>query len=125
MTPGCNAGDQKQLKPDILKSDIIPTDIIRTDVIHIIEKKEERRIRSLKKKRNAIWFGIGAIGAFGWQVVLPILLGIFIGLWIDNTWHGKLSWTLVLLITGIIIGCFNSWRWIMNQLKAIEKRHKK
>lgn len=54
-------------------------------------------------------------GLVGWAVALPTLLGIAPGLWIDERWPGPISWTLNLLIIGVLIGCLNAWYWVSKE----------
>jgi ATP synthase protein I len=78
---------------------------------HIAEK-EARKIRARRRKDRSIFFGFGAFGMVGWSVVVPTLLGIFIGIWIDHNWPSRFSWTLMLFMSGLAIGCYNAWRWL-------------
>jgi ATP synthase protein I len=89
-----------------------------------IRKKEIRKIRARKRRQNSIWFGLGMIGTLGWMVVLPIVLGIVIGIWLDELTNSQLPWTLILLLSGVFIGCFNAVRWIMQEQKEIERERK-
>ncbi len=71
--------------------------------------------RKLKARRNAsqgVWFGLGMMGLVGWSVVVPTLLGAAFGIWLDSRSTGSYSWTLMLLIIGLIIGCLNAWYWV-------------
>ena len=43
------------------------------------------------------------------------------GLFIDKRTTGSISWTLTLLITGLVLGCWNAWHWINKETKEIEK----
>jgi len=45
----------------------------------------------------------------GWSVVLPTLMGAALGIWLDRHWPSRFSWTLVLLISGLLVGCANVW----------------
>jgi ATP synthase protein I len=74
--------------------------------------------RKLKARRNpapGVWFGLGMMGLVGWSVVVPTLLGAALGIWLDNRYPGQLSWTLTLLVTGLVIGCLNAWHWVSKQ----------
>jgi ATP synthase protein I len=42
-------------------------------------------------------------------VVVPTLLGTALGIWLDNHNPGTHSWTLMLLVIGLVIGCLNAW----------------
>jgi ATP synthase protein I len=53
----------------------------------------------------------------GWSVMLPTLLGIALGLWIDLRFPSPYSWSLMLLFVGIVAGCLNAWYWIQKEQK--------
>lgn len=89
--------------------------------IQEIEKKEKRKIRARKKKNQGIWMGLGVFGVIGWSVMIPTIIGVIIGIWIDNRWPGRISWTLTFLFLGIILGCLNAWYWIQKEREAIER----
>jgi ATP synthase protein I len=78
--------------------------------------------RKLKARRNStpgVWFGLGMMGLIGWSVVIPTLLGAALGLWLDKRYPGTQSWTLMLLVIGLIIGCLNAWHWVAKEDKEI------
>ena len=80
--------------------------------------------RKLKARRNAtqgVWFGLGMMGLVGWSVVVPTLLGAALGIWLDNRHPGSYSWTLMLLVIGLVIGCLNAWHWVDKQDKAMRE----
>lgn len=76
--------------------------------------KVTRKIRAMKEKKN-IWYALGMFGMVGWSVAVPALMGIAIGIWIDTHTNSPYSWTLMLLIGGLILGCFNAWFWIQQE----------
>ena len=84
--------------------------------------------RKLKARSNAtpgVWFGLGMMGLIGWSVAIPTLLGAALGLWLDRRYPGGRSWTLALLVAGLAIGCWNAWRWVTKEDKAMrdEEEH--
>jgi len=42
-----------------------------------------------------------------------------LGLWLDRRHPGARSWTLMLLVAGLCIGCANAWHWVAQQDKAM------
>jgi len=86
-----------------------------------IDVKERRKLRAREKKSDEIWFGLGMFGMVGWSVAIPTVLGIFLGVWIDIKWPGHYSWTLMLLVIGLIVGCMNAWFWVNRQRRDIDK----
>lgn len=83
-----------------------------------IARREERRIRSRHERRHQVWFGLGMFGLVGWSVAIPTLLGAAIGMWIDRTWQSRHSWTLMLLVCGLVMGCVNAWWWVQREGKS-------
>ena len=79
---------------------------------HEIGKKEALRIRGLRQKAHTVWFGLGMFGLVGWSVAIPTLIGVAIGIWIDSSWPSRYSWTLMMLIFGVGLGCINAWYWV-------------
>ena len=43
------------------------------------------------------------------------LIGIAAGTWIDRKWPGPFSWTLMLLVGGLMLGCVNAWTRIRHE----------
>ena len=80
--------------------------------------KEVRRIKGKGQKEEGLWFGLSVFGIVGWSVVIPTLAGTAIGLWIDRNWPSRFSWTLMLLVLGVGLGCLNAYYWVK---KAREK----
>ena len=83
-----------------------------------------KAVRKLKAQRNTtpgVWFGLGMMGLIGWSVVVPTLLGAALGLWLDKHQAGEHSWTLALIVAGLTLGCFNAWRWVAKEDKAMRE----
>lgn len=81
-----------------------------------IGNKEDRKLRARSSKKSSIWFWMGMFGMVGWAVMIPTLLFIALGIWIDKTFPSRYSWTLMLLIVGILTGCLNGWYWIKKEI---------
>lgn len=77
-----------------------------------IASQELRKLKAKNEKHHTIWFGLGMFGLIGWSVAIPAVIGAIIGMWIDSRWPTPYSWSLMLLIGGIALGCFNAWKWL-------------
>lgn len=77
--------------------------------------KEARKIKARRQKDRGVWFGLGMFGLVGWSVAIPTVMGIALGVWIDLKWPSRYSWTLMLLVIGILLGCVNAWFWIKKE----------
>lgn len=80
-----------------------------------IKRRAERKQRARARPPRSAWFGLGMFGLVGWSVVVPTLIGVAVGLWLDSRWPGRPSWTLTLLIIGAALGCLNAWYWITSE----------
>jgi ATP synthase protein I len=89
-----------------------------------VERKERRKIRARSRKDRRIWFGLGMFGAVGWSVVVPTLIGLAIGIWIDRTWPSQYSFTLMGLLGGLIAGVMSAWYWVTFEGNLIEDEEK-
>jgi ATP synthase protein I len=78
---------------------------------HRIRRKLARHQKAQRDK-NQLFFGLGVFGVVGWSVAIPTLLGIALGIWIDQRWPSQYSWTLMLLFVGVLLGCLNAWFWV-------------
>ena len=92
----------------------------RTAFSREIGAKAARKLRA-RKTTQGIWFGLGMMGLIGWSVVVPTLLGAALGIWLDNRHPGKYSWTLTLLVIGLVIGCLNAWHWVSKEDKEMRE----
>jgi ATP synthase protein I len=83
-----------------------------------IGEKAARKLRARNSKQG-VWFGLGMTGLIGWSVVVPTLAGVALGIWLDKHHPGSHSWTLMLLVIGLGIGCLNAWHWVTKENKEM------
>jgi len=83
--------------------------------------KAARKLRARRNSAHGVWFGLGMMGLVGWSVVVPTLLGAALGIWLDNRHQGSHSWTLSLLVIGLVIGCVNAWYWVKKEESAMRE----
>jgi ATP synthase protein I len=56
--------------------------------------------------------GLGMFGAVGWAIVVPTVGGAFLGHWLDGVAPQGFSWTIALILGGVVLGAFLAARWI-------------
>lgn len=86
------------------------------------EQVGSKATRKLKARRNSaqgVWFGLGMMGLIGWSVTIPTLFGAALGLWLDKRYPRGNSWTLMFLVAGLLMGCWNAWHWVSKEDKAM------
>ncbi len=86
-------------------------------------KKEKEKFQNsidkqalwLKKwrKKGIFWEKVMIVGAIGWMVVLPMVLGGYLGNYLDKNYKmqtGSISWTMTLIILGLFVAIYSVWR---------------
>jgi ATP synthase protein I len=86
-----------------------------------VRRKEARKLKAKSRQGEGVWFGLGMFGLIGWSVALPAVAGVLLGAWIDRTWPSRYSFTLMLLLGGIILGALNAWHWVSQERQKIDK----
>lgn len=76
------------------------------------DRVQEQAARMLRGQKKSISRDLATFGIVGWSIALPTMLGIGLGIWVDNRWPSRASWTLILLFVGLVMGCVTAWRWI-------------
>lgn len=86
------------------------------------EKEKEKFKKSIDKqaswlekwrKKGIIWEKVMIVGAIGWMVVLPMVLGGYLGNYLDTHYSkqtGDTSWTMTFIILGLFVAIYSVWR---------------
>ncbi len=80
-----------------------------------------RKLKARRTGTKSVWFGLGMSGLIGWTVAVPTLIGAGLGLWIDRRYPSSYSWTLMLLLLGLLMGCLSAWHWVDSEYKAMQE----
>ncbi len=97
----------------------------RTAFVKEVGSKETRKLKAQRKTTLTVWSGLGMMGLVGWSVAVPTLLGAALGIWLDKRYPGIHSWTLTLLIIGMVIGCLNAWHWVAKEDREIQEEQER
>ncbi|WP_239057241.1 AtpZ/AtpI family protein [Desulfovibrio sp. JC010] len=84
-----------------------------------VGSKEQRKIRAEQKGTVGAWSAFGAMGAVGWLVAVPIVLGSLLGVWMDHNWPAKINWTMTMLGAGLAVGCLFAGIWMNREKNKI------
>lgn len=87
-----------------------------TDPHDRVSNEIERRARRMQAARDnpgpSPLHGIGTFGMIGWSVAVPTVGGTFLGLWLDRAFPQNFSWTIALIVAGVLAGAMIAWRWV-------------
>jgi ATP synthase protein I len=70
-----------------------------------------------KNEPPSAWGSLGLAGALGLVIVIPLLLGSFLGNYLDGLTHAKNVYLLLGLLLGLIIGILGAYRLLSPFLK--------
>jgi ATP synthase protein I len=80
-----------------------------------VKKKAERKLKTKREGIPKLWYGFGMSGIVGLLVMIPTLIGLYLGIWLDKNFPASYSYTLMGLFFGLLLGCFNAGYWIQKQ----------
>jgi ATP synthase protein I len=58
---------------------------------------------------------LGQIGVLGWAIIVPTLLFLLLGRWLDRSFATGIFFSAPMLMTGAAIGLWSAWRWMHRQ----------
>ena len=74
-----------------------------------IEQQTDRMQRA-ERDRKTLMAQTVYLGTLGLVFVLPVIVGAYVGNWLDNQLEGySMRWTLSLIFLGLVIGAINAW----------------
>ena len=80
-----------------------------------VRRERQRRETWLSEGRFSVARFIGQIGVLGWIIIIPSLIGLFIGRWLDHRFHTGVFFSAPLLMIGAGLGFWSAWRWMHKQ----------
>ena len=70
----------------------------------------EARVRGWQEEgERPLWKNLSMVGALGWLIVTPTLLGILVGRWLDHTFDTGVTFTGALIFVGVAAGAALAW----------------
>ena len=75
-----------------------------------VRLRHGRRERWKREGERSVGQNLAMIGALGWTIVTPTLIGIFAGRWLDRALSSGIFWILGLLVAGLALGCTFAWK---------------
>jgi ATP synthase protein I len=80
-----------------------------------VRQRRERRDQWRQEGEPSVMRFVGQIGVLGWIIVMPTLVGLFIGRWLDHRLGTGIFWSAPCLLLGVVIGSWSAWRWMHQQ----------
>ena len=88
----------------------------------LIKKTDKMR----HKENRQVVYRAALLSVYGWQMAIPVLLGIILGILLDKVLPiPHFSWILNLVLLGFVIGFYNATGWIKKNLGLKGKKDDK
>jgi ATP synthase protein I len=75
-----------------------------------VRLREQRRERWKREGERSLWQNLSMIGSLGWLIVVPTLLGVLLGRWLDRLFNTGITFSGALIFVGIAIGSYLAWQ---------------
>jgi len=78
--------------------------------------RKAERMQRARSGGQRFWAGLALVGSVGWMIVLPMVVGVMSGRWLDERLGTNLSFTLGLLLLGLVVGAYSVWRLLLRDM---------
>ena len=76
------------------------------------------------KENKVVVYRAALLSVYGWQLAIPVLLGIMLGILLDKIFPiPHFSWILNLILLGFVIGFYNATQWMKKNLGLKGKKN--
>ena len=82
----------------------------QTKMEKAVRLREARRALWAKEGERSLWQNLSMIGALGWLIVTPTLIGVFVGGWLDKKFETGIFYSGALIVLGLALGCYIAWQ---------------
>ena len=91
-----------------------------TQQADILVKKAENLS---KRSHRQYVHRITVLTIYGFQVAIPVIIGIFLGRFLDSHFYIQhFSWALNLILIGVIIGFYNANHWFYHSIGLTRRK---
>ncbi len=83
------------------------------DPLHSAIKKKVQRMERAERERPSLLAQTVFMGTLAGLFVLPVIVGAYLGNWLDSHMSGySVRWTVSLILLGVFIGVINVYRYL-------------
>ena len=82
----------------------------REEMRRAVDLRKSRRETWEKDGERPLWKTLSMVGALGWLIVLPTILGVFVGRWLDARAGTGVTFSGGLTFLGACLGFYLVWK---------------
>lgn len=87
------------------------------------DRAERLKRRREAEQRRSTWFGLAVFGTVGWYIAIPTVLGAFLGVYLDANYPSERNYTIMLVLTGLVLGGVMAGFWMERERTSINREH--
>ncbi|MBI1207672.1 MAG: ATP synthase subunit [Azospirillum sp.] len=76
---------------------------------HAVTRFERRRAEARREGEPSLGRHLAMMGAYGWILVTPTLIGLFLGRWLDDQFNTGITFAAALIMAGVAFGFRLVW----------------
>lgn len=80
-----------------------------------VDLRRARRDAGRRQGERPLARNLALVGTLGWLVVIPALLGTFVGRMLDRRLGTHITFTAALLMAGVCFGSWSLWRKVQDE----------
>ena len=75
--------------------------------------RQAERLRRAERDRGSILAQTAFLGTLGLLLVVPIVVGAYLGQWLDERLSGfSVQWTVSCVLLGVAVGAYSAYRFV-------------
>jgi ATP synthase protein I len=82
----------------------------RDEVEKAVRLRQSRRETWEREGERPLWKTLSMVGALGWLVVVPTLLGVILGRWLDHRFGTGVTFSGAFTFLGACLGFYLAWK---------------
>lgn len=82
----------------------------KKELQNAVERRQSRREAWEKAGERPLWKNLSMVGALGWLIVTPTLIGVFAGRWLDGKLGTGVVFSGALTFLGVGFGFYVAWK---------------
>jgi ATP synthase protein I len=76
-------------------------------------ERQAKRMEQAEQDRPTLLSQTAFLGVLALLLVIPVIVGAYLGRWLDGLTEGySIHWTVSLIIVGVIVGIFNVYLFV-------------
>lgn len=82
----------------------------RDEMQEVVRRRQSRRDQWLREGERPLWKNLSMVGTLGWLIVVPTVLGVFTGRWLDARFGTGVLFSGALIFLGACLGFYLAWK---------------